>query len=154
MSKGQDPEKAAMENTDPSTAKMAGADTVIPIEKNIHPDSSTASSVERLDSKVGVQDVDGQQKDSLGHLPENERSIISRQLDDPESNVKFLTLFRYASSFDKLCIAIGLAAAIIGGAILPLMTVLFAGLAQTFTNFGLGRITPTHMQNEINHFAT
>ncbi|KAI5854657.1 ABC transporter [Tricharina praecox] len=115
--------------------------------------SSADSSLQRLDSHIQVKKSEGQQEDELSHLPENEREIIRRQIDVPVVDLSYWSLFRFSSTNDLIFIAIGCVTAVIGGAILPTMTILFGQLAQTFQDFALGKITSGFMQSEINRFT-
>ncbi|KAA8910879.1 P-loop containing nucleoside triphosphate hydrolase protein [Sphaerosporella brunnea] len=127
--------------------------------------SSTGAVVEPEKEKptpASLSDSDDQSKkisipenaqDELAHLPQNEREIIERQIHMPNVPVTYFQLYRFATVNDLILIAIGCVTAIIGGAILPVMTVLFGQLAQTFQNFALEHITRGHMQHEINRFT-
>lgn len=57
-------------------------------------------------------------------LLERERAIIQRQLDAPTVNATFLKLFQYATTTDLIIIFISALCAIIGGAALPIPTVM------------------------------
>ncbi len=85
--------------------------------------SEDVTKMEKLDSriiKVGeVKDGD----EAYAHLPLHEREIVKRQLDTPSVNVTYRTLYRYATTNDLLIVAISSICAIIGGAVMPLMTV-------------------------------
>lgn len=84
--------------------------------------SRDSLAVEKLDSVIKVRDVkDGDA--AYAHLPEHEREIVKRQLEIPPIKVSFLTLYRYATRNDILIIAISALCSIIGGAVMPLMTV-------------------------------
>lgn len=98
-------------------------------EKDIQPprsfDTSSEDSavVEKLDSKiVKVRDApDGDE--AFAHLPDHEKAIVKRQLEIPPVKVTFVTLYRYATRNDLLILFISALCAIIGGAVMPLMTV-------------------------------
>ena len=84
--------------------------------------SENSLAVEKLDSVIQVKDVkDGDA--AYAHLPEHEREIVKRQLEIPPIKVSFLTLYRYATRNDILIIIISALCSIIGGAVMPLMTV-------------------------------
>lgn len=117
------------ERSMPSSPDRETLDGGFPSKENDSQGSSASSSsheiekLEKLDSKViKVGEVkDGEE--AYAHLPPEEREIVKRQLEIPPVKVTFITLFRYATRFDLLVIFISAMAAIIGGAILPLMTV-------------------------------
>ena len=52
-----------------------------------------------------------------------ESQVLQRQVDTPEVQVGFFSLYRYASSYDLVVLAISSICAMVGGAILPLVTV-------------------------------
>ena len=52
-----------------------------------------------------------------------ELRIIEEQVHAPVANVKYWTLFRYATTRDLLCLFVGSLCSIAGGSALPLMAV-------------------------------
>ncbi|KOC07348.1 ABC multidrug transporter Mdr1 [Aspergillus flavus AF70] len=100
-------------------------------------------------------DADGKEEDGdpFKHLPEHERIILKKQVDLPATNVNYMTLYRYATRNDKTILVIASLAAIIGGALMPLMTVLFGGLAGTFRSFLLGDISDSQFTSELARFS-
>ena len=105
-------------------------DTKILREDEISGENSSASSssrdvekLEKLDSKiVDIGEVKSGEE-IYAHLSAEEREIIKRQLDIPPITVTFKTLYRYATRNDLIIVFISAIAAIIGGAVMPLMTV-------------------------------
>lgn len=120
------------------------------IEKQIAAESSSSNSLNKVDTKI---EVHPKNQDPLRHLPENERQIIFKQLDIPEVALNWLKLFRFATKTDLVLLFISAICSIVGGAILPLMTILFGSLAQTFSEFQYNTITAGHLQHEINRFT-
>lgn len=95
----------------------------------------------KLDSNV--IDVKKEEKaDPFKHLPPNEAAILKRQVFTPESPTNYWSLYRYATTNDKIIIAISIICSIAGGAALPLMTVIFGALAGQFQDLFLGDIPP------------
>lgn len=92
-------------------------------------------------------------EDPFKHLPEHEKLILKRQLDLPATNVHYMALYRYATRNDKIVLVLAAVAAIIGGALMPMMTVLFGGLAGTFRNFLLGDILDSEFTSELASFT-
>lgn len=99
------------------------------------------------------EDKDKEEQDPFAHLPEHEKAILKRQLDIPPVKVTYKTLFRYATRNDKILIAISAICAIIGGALIPLMTIIFGQFAGTFQGFFLGTKTGQDFQDEIARMA-
>ncbi|EON66022.1 ATP-binding cassette, subfamily B (MDR/TAP), member 1 [Coniosporium apollinis CBS 100218] len=107
--------------------------------------------LEKLDSRV-VKVEEGDD-DPLGHLPEHERQILKRQLDVPPVKVTYITLYRYATTWDKVIIAISAICAFAGGAILPLMTIIFGQLAGTFQGLFLGTLAEGQFASDLAKFT-
>ena len=85
--------------------------------------STDEKDLEKLDSTI-VHVKEAKEGDELyAHLPGHERDIIKRQLDLPPVKANYLTLYRYATRNDILILIISALCAIIGGAVMPLMTV-------------------------------
>ncbi|KAI4208037.1 MAG: hypothetical protein LQ346_000201 [Caloplaca aetnensis] len=101
------------------------------------PSSSSSSSqdvtaLEKLDSKVVKIGEVKEGDEAYAHLPPHEREIVKRQLEIPPVTVNFRTLYRYATRNDLIIVCVSAIAAIGGGAVMPLMTVIFGQLAGTF----------------------
>jgi ATP-binding cassette subfamily B (MDR/TAP) protein 1 len=96
----------------------------------------------RLDSKkpktTEEKEKEQEENDVFSHLPEHEATILRRQLDTPPVKVTYFRLYRYATTNDKIIIAVSSIAAIIAGAVLPLMTVVFGQLTGSIGNFSSG----------------
>lgn len=119
-------EKRPVHDSNPTAVST---DRNIAGEKDIEylPSSDTSSEdtsvVEKLDSKI-VKVRDGPDGDeAFAHLPDHEKAIVKRQLDLPPVKVTYVTLYRYATKYDLLILVISSLCAIIGGAVMPLMTV-------------------------------
>ncbi|KAI9818482.1 MAG: GTPase-activating protein [Pycnora praestabilis] len=113
---------------------------------------SEDSAIEKPDPGiVKVQDKDG--NDPFRHLPAHEQEILRRQLDIPSLSVGYKHLYRYATKNDILILAGASLAAIIGGVLMPLITVVFGQLAGTFGGFFTGA-TPHHQfVNDVSHYT-
>lgn len=73
-------------------------------ESEQHPGSSGSSSedlksVEKLDSHIIKVDDIKEGEEAYAHLPPHEKDIVKRQLDIPNVNVTFKTLYRYATRY-------------------------------------------------------
>ncbi|KAF4209132.1 hypothetical protein CNMCM8927_007499 [Aspergillus lentulus] len=83
-------------------------------------------------------------------------SDADRNEDDGDRSSTYLStrgLYRYATRNDKVILVIASLAAIIGGARMPLMTVLFRRLAGTFRSFPLGDISNNQFTSELARFS-
>ncbi|KAK4994300.1 hypothetical protein LTR66_005649, partial [Elasticomyces elasticus] len=133
--------------TDNQTALLGQAP--LPIQGGVTP-----APIQKLDSRVPKEkEVDGEDNDEFKRLPEHERRILKRQVDVPPVKVTFKTLFRYATRNDILIIVLSSLCAIVGGAIMPLMTVVFGKLAGTFQGFFLGTISPSAFSSDLSSFT-
>ncbi|KAK4960816.1 hypothetical protein LTR66_012859, partial [Elasticomyces elasticus] len=133
--------------TDNQTALLGQAP--LPIQGGVTP-----APIQKLDSRVPKEkEVDGEDNDEFKHLPEHEARILKRQVDVPPVKVTFKTLFRYATRNDILIIVLSSICAIVGGAIMPLMTVVFGKLAGTFQGFFLGTISPSAFSSDLSGFT-
>lgn len=103
-------------------------------------------------SKDAESDED---EDPFAHLPEHEKAILKRQLDIPPVKITYFGLFRYATRNDFIIMGVSAASSIIGGALLPLMTIIFGGLTGTFANYFLptSTITYEHFYHELSHYT-
>ena len=109
--------------------------------------------LEKLDSHiVKISDVK-EGDEAYAHLPDHEKEIVKRQLDIPVIKVGFLTLYRYATRNDIIIIAISAFCAIAGGAVMPLMTVIFGQLAGIFQGFFNGTVSHDHFNSELGHYT-
>ncbi|KAI9746413.1 MAG: GTPase-activating protein [Claussenomyces sp. TS43310] len=76
----------------------------------------------KLDSKI-VRVGKDPGDDPFDHLPANEAEILRRQVAIPKAKVGIKDIYRYATRWDYIIIAVSSICAIAGGAALPLMTV-------------------------------
>ncbi|KAL8673835.1 MAG: hypothetical protein Q9168_001747 [Polycauliona sp. 1 TL-2023] len=115
--------------------------------------SRDAASLEKLDSKVVKVGNVKEGEEAYAHLPSHEREIVKKQLEIPSIAVNFKTLYRYATRNDLIIIAISAMAAIGGGAVMPLMTVIFGQLAGVFQNFFAGMTAQSDFNAELARFT-
>ena len=111
-----------------SRDRSSAVDVAIGEKQQIDQHSSGSSSedvtkIEKLDSRiVKVGEVkDGEE--AYAHLPPHERDVVRKQLEVLPVTVTYRTLYRYATRNDLLIVCISAICAIIGGAVMPLMTV-------------------------------
>ena len=120
--------------------------------------SSTTSSedvvhMEKLDSRIVKVGEVKEGDEAYAHLPEKERHIVKEQLDIPTVKVTFVTLYRYATRNDLIIVAISALMAIAGGAVMPLMTVIFGQLGGLFQNFFQGLVSQSYFNSRLSHFT-
>lgn len=79
--------------------------------------------VDRLGSRDSKVEVPEKEDEPFKHLPAHEAEILKRQVFVPEVKVGYQTLYRYATTWDLIIVAISALCSIVAGAVLPLMTV-------------------------------
>lgn len=120
--------------------------------------SSTSSSedvvhMEKLDSRIVKLGEVKEGDEAYAHLPEKERHIVKEQLDIPTVKVTYVTLYRYATRNDLIIVAISALMAITGGAVMPLMTVIFGQLGGLFQHFFLGNVSQSYFNSQLSHYT-
>lgn len=121
--------------------KTALGQTPFPMQLPVEP----APPLSRLDSKAPKPDNEEEENDPFAHLPQHEAVVLRRQLDIPAVKVTYRMLYRYATRNDWLIMALSGICAIAGGAVMPLMTIIFGNLAGTFQGY-LYEHTVTHQE--------
>ncbi|KAB8349573.1 hypothetical protein FH972_023597 [Carpinus fangiana] len=91
------------------------------------------------DTELKKDDDDKDSQDPLAHLPPHEQAILRKQLETPQVIPGIKMIYRYASRNDLIIMTISAICAIAGGAVMPLMTVVFGNLTGTFQDFLLYR---------------
>lgn len=118
-----DAEKRSLHDNDNLSNHAVGGEKLEHGIRSSGSSSQDSAPLKKLDSKVvNVKSVK-EGEEAYAHLPEHERDIVRRQLEIPPVKVTFITLYRYATRNDLIIIAISAICAIIGGAVMPLMTV-------------------------------
>ncbi|TVY36202.1 Leptomycin B resistance protein [Lachnellula subtilissima] len=111
--------------------------------------SSYKGALNKLDSQV--VNVPPKEQDLYSHLPAAEAEILKRQVDIPVVKSGWKALYRYATVNDYIIMAVSGVCAIGAGAALPLMTVVFGGLAGEFNGYFAGTTTHDAFEKSIVH---
>ncbi len=74
---------------------------------------------------------DAPDDNAFSHLPNDAAAILSRQVESTPTVVKYTSLFRYATKLDLCLLAGSGISAIVAGASLPLMTIIYGSLTGT-----------------------
>lgn len=128
-------------------------------EIDVTPAAKNSSHSEKLelskaDSKVVASPPKADNPDDLyRHLPDHEAEILKRQVTLPEVKSGVAVLYRYASRNDILIIAVSAFCAIVAGAALPLMTVIFGNLQGTFQDYFMGKMSYDKFLDKMTHFV-
>ncbi|MCJ1466071.1 GTPase-activating protein [Pseudocyphellaria aurata] len=115
--------------------------------------SPSTPQLEKLDSQVVKIEDKADDDEAYAHLPPHERTIVKRQLHVPPVTVAYRNLFRYATRNDLIIIYASAVCAIAGGAIIPLMTVIFGQLTGVFTGFSQGTLSSDEFKHKLGHFT-
>ncbi|CAP80778.1 Leptomycin B resistance protein [Penicillium chrysogenum] len=87
-------------------------------------------------------------------LQDDEKEVLRRQIDTPESQMSRLALlYTCTTSYELLLLVISSIAAIIGGALQPVSFLLLGGLAQAFKEFFIGTSSGSHLSSLVAKFA-
>jgi ATP-binding cassette subfamily B (MDR/TAP) protein 1 len=135
-----DEKRSSLPTMDPSTASSKETTASGVDGPSANPSKTDLS---RLDSKIAQPppqaDVAKNDDDLYAHLPENQASILKRQVFTPEVKAGAALLYRYSSRNDIIIMVVSTICAIASGAALPLMTILFGQLQGTFASFFTGQ---------------
>jgi ATP-binding cassette subfamily B (MDR/TAP) protein 1 len=152
-SPNNDQPSAANSNVDADSKDEKGSGRSVeaaePAPVRDEPDLDTAVALKKLDSTV-VEKKE-LQTDPFGHLPAHEAEILRNQLDTPEVKVGYFTLYQHADAFDWMIFALACICAVIAGAAMPLMTVVFGNLTGMFADYFQGRSTYAQFQHTLSH---
>lgn len=140
-----DPEKAEpdsqdVEESDPQASTEAGPDIKGKKKK---------AKKEKNKKPPKVPEVKDDPEEPFRHLPDNEADILKRQALTPSLNQGIAALYRYTTGLDILIMIIASICSIGNGAALPLMTLLFGGLQQTFSKYTVGLIDKGELSSEL-----
>lgn len=83
-------------------------------------------------------------------LNEDEIRILKDQIEVPKTSISYFTLFRFATPFDLLLLAIAAICSIISGAALPMFTLVFGSITQVFNDFLVNGTDPDEFQSVVN----
>ncbi|KAI9847783.1 MAG: GTPase-activating protein [Sclerophora amabilis] len=108
--------------------------------------------IQKLDSKL-IKVDQPEEEDPFRHLPSHERDILKEQLDVPLVKITYLTLYRYATTWDIIITIISTICAIVGGAVTPLMTIIFGQLTGLFQEFFYGDLSSDVFSGELAHYT-
>lgn len=86
---------------------------------------------------------------AFAHLPEHEQKILKAQLDVQPVKVTYRTLYRYATTWDLVIVAVSVVSAIAAGAVLPLMTVVFGNITGNLSGASLGSYSTSAFTDKL-----
>lgn len=116
-----------------------------------------APQLKRLDSALprSIHEKEVENKGSFAHLPEHEAAILKKQLDTPPVSLSYFGLYRYATKQDIIVMVVSSICAIIAGAAMPLMTVVFGNLTGTFGTYftNPGSLTYDGFISQVSHLT-
>ncbi|KAF2503341.1 multidrug resistance protein-like protein 1 [Lophium mytilinum] len=89
-----------------------------------------------------------QDNDYFRKLTEVEQQVVQAQVGAPSVKIGYFALYRYATKFEILIMAISALAAMAGGAAFPLMTLVIGNLAGNFSKF---YTDPSSIHDSVQH---
>jgi len=127
---------------EPELSRQASShgDSTDSTKANKTTDPAAANILEKADTKVASPPPTAN-VDPFRHLPAHEADILRRQISIEETKAGLGALYRYATRNDILIIIASAICAIIGGAAMPLMTVIFGNLQGIFQDYFSGKST-------------
>lgn len=133
---------------------MAEEPKPAPIENGVDVKPAAESSdsqldLARMDSKAPKSIHEKENHDPYQHLSPEEAAILKRQVETPDVKVGLSALYRYATRVDLALLAVGAVFSITAGAIMPLMTVVFGSLQNTFAGVFNGSTTYDQFMDEM-----
>jgi ATP-binding cassette subfamily B (MDR/TAP) protein 1 len=143
--------RASSHSNDASSISDHGSTQKNKTEEGAVPVSSEKKDLSKLDSSVVK--VAEKDQDIYAHLPPHEAEILKRQITLPEIKSGAGNLYRFATRNDLIIMAISAICSIAAGAALPLMTVIFGGLAGTFSDYFKGETTKADFNHTITHMV-
>jgi ATP-binding cassette subfamily B (MDR/TAP) protein 1 len=111
---------------------------------------SETSSPSAMDEKNGMME---DAKPTTYSLTEDEQRIIDVQLHVPSLTMGYFSLFQFASRKDFLIMAVAALAAIVAGAVLPLVTLVYGNFAGSFASITLDASAQAHYKHQISTFS-
>ncbi|KAJ9635107.1 hypothetical protein H2199_008593 [Coniosporium tulheliwenetii] len=87
------------------------------------------------------------------HEPNDADEDASKESESKGGVGVYFRVFKYTDGFDRLLYAISCFGAIVSGASLPLMTLVFGASTRTFSNYSMGNSDPQAFQNEVNRLV-
>lgn len=137
----------------PTTPKSPDSAQIESLPSSDNSSHSSEIDLKKYDSKIVQVSNKPQGDEALAHLKEHERLILKRQIDSITVPVNFKSLYRYATKWDLVLVFIGAMCSIGGGAVMPLMTVVFGNLAGSFQGLILGTLEPGHFSGVLAHYV-
>ncbi|KAK5990194.1 ABC multidrug transporter atrD [Cladobotryum mycophilum] len=87
------------------------------------------------------------------HLPPDQAEILKSQVFTPDLKKGISAIYSYSSRFDAFLLVIGVICSIANGAALPLMTLVFGSLQQTFSKFTVGFMSKDELSHELGKYV-
>lgn len=149
-------EKLDIEKADPEKAEPDGHDPEKSVPQASAESDSDAKGKKKKKAKKEkkkkppkVPEVKEDPEEPFRHLPDDEAETLKRQALTPSLNQGIAALYRYTTGLDIFIMIIASICSIGNGAALPLMTLLFGGLQQTFSKFTVGLIDKSELSSEL-----
>lgn len=122
-------------------------------EKESQKEKSKWKMFNKEKKKANPEESQQDPEEPFRHLPDNEAEILKRQALTPNLKQGIAALYRYSTRLDIFIMMVGAICSIGNGAALPLMTLLFSGLQQTFSEFAVGLIDKSELSHGLTKYV-
>lgn len=153
VEKGTEKQTSQEKSDERSSEKGLVGEKKDPDIASSHSSSQDDPSLQKADPGYIKVDEVKEGEEAFAHLPPKEREIVKRQLHIPSVTVTYKTLYRYATRNDLIIVFVSSICAIAGGAVMPLMTVIFGQLSGAFQGFFLGTSSEHDLNAKISHMT-
>lgn len=137
--------KKAVDHT-AAVGQRSSSPTEPPDGNELLSENETHQQQEAVSMQVPDEESSNKVDEAYRHLPRDQAEILMRQITYTEVKASILMIYRHSSCKDLVIIAISAFCAIVAGAALPLMTVIFGNLQNVFQNHLYGDGTETYEQ--------
>ncbi|KAK9367521.1 P-loop containing nucleoside triphosphate hydrolase protein [Lipomyces kononenkoae] len=128
--------------------------TTSSLDDNNFSTTPASSEVANTNEKTeAVVPVSKEPRDEYEHLLPEEADILRNQVQVTPVQMSFFKLYRYATRYDIAVLIFGYFCSIVAGALLPIMTIVFGQLSQTFVTYFAYGGTPEAFQHEIDKYT-
>lgn len=104
-------------------------------------------------AQAKAADMEDAEKPHSLNLTDEETKVIEKQLEAPNRKIGLFSLLRYANRTEVCIMLLSLLGAVVSGAVLPLMTLVYGNFAQSFTSFAVDDAARKSFQDRINTLA-
>jgi ATP-binding cassette, subfamily B (MDR/TAP), member 1 len=151
--KGRSAEQATAKHDLTQTEPLVDRGSSHSTDEDVVKEEKPKLDLKKLDSQIVTPKDKVTKTDPFADLPAHQAEVLRKQVDTAEVKPGLAALYRYADRKDYFIIGVAALCSIAAGAALPLMTVIFGGLQNTFQNYFLGLSTYDDFTSYISHLC-